>query len=163
MQFGVIRLVKIDKVLSLQVNTLTNDLVWLMPGNVPKPGDLLVVSNVSNNVVTFNYISPQTRVFNVNSNKILSIDDIDSLQICTGNTNLTITIPTDANVNIPILSTIEIVQDGTGTVTLQSQTGVNMRRNGTTATTGHILLGQYTSCIIRKMATNEWRVYGAIV
>jgi hypothetical protein len=106
----------------------------------------------------YNFPTP----FTVTANKTLADDDAFSLQYCTNASAIAITVPADATFNLPVWTTIEVQRDGAGTVTFTAAAGVVIRRLGSTATTGHQIVGQYTTCYLRKIAANEWRIFGAI-
>ena len=67
----------------------------------------------------------------------------------------TVTIPLDSSVNFPIGTSIDILQVGTGQVTIAATSGVTM--NGTP---GFKLRTQWSSATILKRAANTWIVYG---
>lgn len=99
--------------------------------------------------------------------KTFGLTDAQTFQlISNGATAVTLTIPSDTTVAFPVGTEITIAQDGTGTVTINTATTptplANLRRMGSTATTGHIMLGQYAITVIKKVAANEWRAYGGL-
>ena len=80
-----------------------------------------------------------------------------------------VTIPTNTTVGFAVGTEIEVVRYGTGTVTIKAATGVTVKydANGTaTSVAGSSvsvpIKSQYTSVVLKKMATNEWLVQGAI-
>ena len=75
----------------------------------------------------------------------------------TGGSAVQITIPTDATLNFPIGTSIDILQTNTGGVTIAAATP------GTTAvnsTPGSTLRTQWSSATLFKRAANTWVVYG---
>lgn len=102
-------------------------------------------------------------VVSISASKTFALTDAQTFQLCTNSTAITLTIPADATVNFPIGSEITIAQDNTGSVTIaQGTTAVNIRRMGSTNLTGHIMMGQYALCLLKKVAANEWRAYGGL-
>jgi hypothetical protein len=69
----------------------------------------------------------------------------------------TITIPTDATLNYPIGTTIDILQTNTGQVTIAAATPGTTTVN---ATPGLKLRTRWSSCTLMKRAANTWVVYG---
>jgi hypothetical protein len=68
---------------------------------------------------------------------------------------MTVTIPTDATVNFPIGTSIDILQTSTGQVTIAGAGGVTVN-----ATPGLKLRTTWSSCTLFKRAANTWVVYG---
>ncbi len=98
----------------------------------------------------------------VSAAKTLALTDANTFLMCTGATNFTINVPADATVNFLVGTEIDITQDGTGSITITGATGCNIRRIGSTATTGHVLMGQYAIAMIKKVAAGEWRCFGGV-
>lgn len=68
---------------------------------------------------------------------------------------VTFTIPTNANLAWPIGASMDILQTGTGQVTISPDTGVTLNY-----TPGNKLRTQWSSCTIMKRGTDSWIVYG---
>ena len=68
---------------------------------------------------------------------------------------MTVTIPTDATLNFPIGTSIDILQTSTGQVTIAGAGGVTVN-----ATPGLKLRTTWSSCTLFKRAANTWVVYG---
>jgi len=75
----------------------------------------------------------------------------------TGGSAVTISIPTDANVNYPVGTSIDILQTNTGAVTIAAVTPGTTTVNGTP---GLKLRGQWSSATLFKRAANLWVVMG---
>lgn len=101
-------------------------------------------------------------IITITASKTLALTDASTIQLSTASTAVIITVPTNATAAFPIGTGIEVSQDGTGSLTISSATGVTINRNGSTATTGHLLIGQYTTALLRKVGTDAWRLYGAV-
>ncbi len=67
----------------------------------------------------------------------------------------TLTIPTDATLNFPVGTTLDIIQTGAGQVTIAGAGGVTVN-----ATPGLKLRTQWSSATLLKRAANTWLVYG---
>lgn len=106
--------------------------------------------------------SLRTEVVSVSATKTFSLSDAGTFQNCTNSTAITLTVPADVTTNFPIGSEITINQDSTGQITLSAASGAFIRRQGSTNTTGHILVGQYSLVFLKKVAANEWRAYGGL-
>ena len=70
---------------------------------------------------------------------------------------VTITIPTDATLNYPIGTSIDILQTSTGQVTIAAATPATTTVN---ATPGLKLRTQWSSATLFKRAANTWVVMG---
>ena len=79
----------------------------------------------------------------------------DSLIEVAKSTATTITIPTDATLNFPIGTSLDILQTSTGQVTIAGAVGVTVN-----ATPGLKLRTTWSSATLFKRAANTWVVYG---
>ena len=79
-------------------------------------------------------------------NKYIKADNADAI---------TITVPTYADVAIPIGAGITIEQTGVGTVTVAGDTGVTINGNLSTG-------GQYMIVVLIKTAINTWTCIGGV-
>ena len=70
-----------------------------------------------------------------------------------------LTVPPNSSVAFPIGTIIEIGQYGPGQTTIVPGSGVTIRSPGSKLK----LTGQYSSCSLRKRATNEWWLVGDLV
>jgi hypothetical protein len=70
---------------------------------------------------------------------------------------VTLSIPTDASVNYPVGTTIDILQTNTGQVTIAAATPATTTVN---ATPGLKLRTRWSSATLLKRAANTWVVYG---
>jgi hypothetical protein len=106
--------------------------------------------------------SLRTEVVTVTASKTFNLTDAGTFQHCTNTASIILTVPTDANTNFPIGSEISLHQESTGQITLNGASGCVIRRQGSTATTGHIVVGQYSLVVLKKVAANEWRAFGGL-
>jgi hypothetical protein len=67
----------------------------------------------------------------------------------------TLTIPADGTINYPVGTTIDIIQTGSGQVTIAGAGGVTVN-----ATPGLKLRTQWSSATLLKRASNTWLVFG---
>jgi len=67
----------------------------------------------------------------------------------------TITIPPDSSLNLPVGSSLDIIQINTGEVTIAAGAGVTVN-----STPGLKLRTRWSSCTLLKRAANTWIVYG---
>ncbi len=84
-----------------------------------------------------------------------ALTERDSLIEVAKSTATTITIPTDATLNFPIGTSIDILQTSTGQVTIAGAAGVTVN-----ATPGLKLRTTWSSATLFKRAANTWVVYG---
>lgn len=68
---------------------------------------------------------------------------------------MTFTIPTNATLAWPVGASMDIIQTGTGQVTIANAVGVTLNY-----TPGNKLRTQWSSCTIMKRGTDSWIVYG---
>lgn len=86
-----------------------------------------------------------------------SLTERDSLIEVSSSSGVTITIPTDATLNFPIGTSIDILQTSTGQVTIAAATPATTTVN---ATPGLKLRTQWSSATLFKRAANTWVVMG---
>lgn len=95
-----------------------------------------------------------TNIILVTTNKTLALTDKATYQNVTSASNLTITIPKDI---FPIKSEVVIARNGTGTVTIAGSTDVTLHSDGEKRT-----IKSYGAVTVKQVATNDWRLYGAL-
>ena len=84
-----------------------------------------------------------------------ALTERDSLIEVAKSTATTVTIPTDATLNFPIGTSIDILQTSTGQVTIAGASGVTVN-----STPGLKLRTTWSSATLFKRAANTWVVYG---
>jgi hypothetical protein len=84
-----------------------------------------------------------------------ALTERDSLIEVAKSTATTVTIPTDATLNFPIGTSIDILQTSTGQVTIAGAGGVTVN-----STPGLKLRTTWSSATLFKRAANTWVVYG---
>jgi hypothetical protein len=67
----------------------------------------------------------------------------------------TLTLPADSTVNYPVGTTLDVIQTGTGQITIAGAGGVTVN-----ATPGLKLRTQWSSATLLKRASNTWLVFG---
>lgn len=88
-------------------------------------------------------------------------DNRNKLVTANNSSAQTYTIPLNSSVAFPIGSTINIIQIGTGQVTIQGNGGVTVASTGATSTAPK-LRARYSAASIIKVATDSWYVVGDI-
>jgi hypothetical protein len=86
---------------------------------------------------------------------LANLNERDTIVEIDKSTATTLTIPTNASVAYPVGTTIDIIQTGTGQVTIAGAGGVTVN-----ATPGLKLRTQWSSATLLKRAENTWLVYG---
>jgi hypothetical protein len=86
---------------------------------------------------------------------LASLTERDTIIEINKSTATTLTIPTDATVNYPVGTTLDIIQTGSGQVTIAGAVGVTVN-----ATPGLKLRTQWSSATLLKRASNTWLVFG---
>jgi hypothetical protein len=84
-----------------------------------------------------------------------NLNERDTIIEVSNGTAKTVTIPTNANVAYPVGTTIDIIQTGTGQITIAGQGGVTVN-----ATPGLKLRTQWSSATLLKRGTDTWLVFG---
>lgn len=103
------------------------------------------------------HITILTPTFASNAYTLVIGDDGDLLMLDNGATDGTVYVPTDATYNFTIGTQINLVQKGTGQITIQATTP------GTTTinyTPGNKLRTQWSGATLIKTAANEWLLMG---
>ena len=101
-----------------------------------------------------------TPVVLVTGSKTLALTDTGSVQSCSSAAPFTVTVPADASVAFAVGSSLNIIQEGVGIITIAQESGaINIRKPGSSFVTGHSTLGLYTRYLLQKIAANEWRLY----
>ena len=103
------------------------------------------------------HVDISTPTFVTNSYTITSTDDGKLLMLNNSTTAGNLLIPTDATFNFPIGTQINIVQQGTGLITVGAVTPATTTIN---ATPGKKLRAQWSSAAIVKTAANTWLLMG---
>lgn len=98
----------------------------------------------------------------VTASKFLILSDANTYQNCTNTASISLTVTNDLITNFPLWTEIEIARNDIGTVYVDADSGVVIRRLGSTTTTNHGVLAQYGAVIIKKIAANTWVIYGDI-
>ncbi len=86
---------------------------------------------------------------------LAALTERDSLIELGSSSAVTLTIPTDATLNFPVGTSIDILQTSTGQVTVAGAAGVTVN-----ATPGLKLRTTWSSATLMKRAANTWVVYG---
>ena len=103
-------------------------------------------------------VASRTPIIQKTANYTLSaLTERDSLIEVSSATSVTVSIPTDATLNYPIGTSIDILQTGAGQVTIAAVTPGTTTVN---ATPGLKLRTTWSSATLFKRAANTWVVYG---
>ena len=81
----------------------------------------------------------------------------DLIEMYSASAGITLSIPTDATLDFPIVTSIDILQTGAGQVTIAAVTPGTTTVN---ATPGSKLRTQWSSATLFKRAANTWVIYG---
>lgn len=95
-------------------------------------------------------ITPRTASYTLSN-----LDERDTIIEISNASATTLTIPTNASVAYPVGTTLDIIQTGSGQVTIAGAGGVTVN-----ATPGLKLRTQWSSATLLKRAENTWLVYG---
>ena len=147
---------------------------WKLVSNVPHPvsnvidttnatKETLVVGNLEADGVVFTdgtqtkqgTPSITTISAKTDSYTLSNLNERDTLVEINKSTATTLTIPLNATIAYPVGTSIDILQTGTGQVTIAGAAGVTVN-----ATPGLKLRTQWSSATLFKRATNSWVVFG---
>jgi len=90
--------------------------------------------------------------------KTLALTDKDKFIKCTSSSAVTITVPPNSSVAFAVGDEVSIAAYGSGTVTISAGSGVTVNSKDSNLA----IDGQYSSVILKKMATDEWILVGAL-
>lgn len=145
----------------------------LFDGYIPEPDTSVFIDTahesfalapIEVSTVTFGDGSIQTKagvpsqtsfVYKTESYTLDSLSLADNIIEVSSSSATTITIPLDSSINYPVGTSMDILQTGSGQVTIAATGGVTL--NGTP---GFKLRTQWSSATILKRAANTWIVYG---
>lgn len=99
-----------------------------------------------------------TTVTVAGTTKTLELTDASTVQKCTSGSATTITVPPNSAVAFAIDTEIAITQFGAGQITVTVGAGVTIRSSGSALKTTE----QYASATLKKIATDEWLLVGAL-
>jgi len=136
----------------LTTPALTADRIYTFPD---KNGTVAMLTDISNG-------GSYSEVVNESSSFNIVGSDGGKFLRCINTNTITITVLNDAAFDFPIGTEIEITQDSTGQVNINSGSGCAIRTEGTSQTSNFRLLGQYSVATLKKVAANEWRLYGGV-
>ena len=104
-----------------------------------------------------------TPTFTANSYTLAATDAAETLLASNAASAGTLQIPTNASVAFPIGTQINVIQTGTGQITIQAVSSGTTTINSTGATaTAPKLRTRYSSATLLKTATDTWYVVGDI-
>ena len=88
----------------------------------------------------------------------LQLVDAGKVLIFNSASNLVVTVPLDSTLDFPVGSQIAILRNGTGEVTFEGASGVDIR--SVDSSLG--ISDQYGSAVLLKIAVNEWQLIGSL-
>lgn len=89
------------------------------------------------------------------ANFTLAADIAGSAVLCSSSSAMTVTVPTNASVSLPVGSRIDLIQTGTGQVTVSGASGVTVH-----APSGNKTRAQYAVVGLIKIDTDAWIIFG---
>jgi hypothetical protein len=147
---------------------------WKLISNVPHPvGNIVNVTNAARDTLVVGNLEATGVVFSdgtqtkqgvpsittiaakTDSYTLSNLNERDTIVEISKGSATTLTIPTNSSVAYPVGTTIDIIQTGSGQVTIAGAGGVTV--NGTP---GLKLRTQWSSATLLKRAENTWLVYG---
>lgn len=121
---------------------------------------------------TISYVSNAENIPALNSTKVptvsintqagtsysLSLSDAGKLVYMTSGVSASVSVPLESSVNFPTGTRIDIVQAGTGAITISPVSGVTINSDGNKRQ----ILAQWCGASLIKTATNTWLLLGAL-
>ncbi len=86
----------------------------------------------------------------------LALADAGKMEAFTSSSAVTITIPLNSSVAFPVKSRIDILQAGSGQITISPTSGVTLNSKGGKRK----IFGQFSAATLIKVGTNEWTLIG---
>lgn len=115
-------------------------------------------STVSAAVAGTDFMAAKTDSYGIQTNTTLALTHAEKVVLVIGDSNTTITVPTDASVAFPFGTQIIISNTGKGTTTIAGASGVTINsKDGKKA-----IDGQYAAVTLYKYNTNLWFLWGAL-
>lgn len=102
-------------------------------------------------------VAAQTIITESTTSRTLALTDANDYIRTTNASATTITVPTNASVAFPIGTQIDVFQAGAGQVDFAASGGVTINYN-----TGLKIANQYQAATLKKVATDEWDLIGAL-
>jgi hypothetical protein len=111
---------------------------------------------VGTNLIARSDFSPLLFVENVvTANYTLALSDLSKVVAFNSSSNLTLTVPANADVEFPIGSVVNVYAAGTGEVAVSGASGVTVRNAG-------VIKEQFVEVSLRKRDTDEWVLVGQV-
>ena len=119
-------------------------------------GDILSASDVNSitegvNDIAFGVFNAQT-----GTSYTLALTDVAKVVSLSNAAAITLTVPDNASIALPVGTQILLYQGGAGQVTITPAAGVDVRSNGAKLK----IAGQYAVAGLLKIATDEWVAFG---
>jgi hypothetical protein len=142
-----------------------------LTGNVTGGGTFVnPIRNDTGNLVNVLYYNTSTKEVSygpasvigkltLSGNVTLSANQAGTFLYSTASTNSTVTVPSNANVAFAVGTTITVVQQGSGAITLSPQAGVTMYLGGNNISTSRTV-SPYGIGTLLKVDTNTWFING---
>lgn len=99
-----------------------------------------------------------SKIVSVTANKTLASSDAGCMLMVDSLSDLTITLPANANVSLAVGTEVEVMRYGTGAVTFEPATDVTLLSAGGADT----IADQYGCACLKKVDTNEWVLAGGL-
>jgi len=152
---------------NLSVNDTTisaaDDMTLTATGNLVIDSNLITAGNIEATVNGFDIGYLEIPQVSLSANRIAAPSDSGKHYYSTASSDITLTIPSNANVAFPTGTTFTIVVQGPGNLTLAEQNeDVNLYLAGN-AISGNRIIGSYGEAYLLKVATNTWFVNGIVI
>lgn len=128
-------------------------------GNIDITGDITATGDIDATVNGFEIGYRSIPQVSFTSNATLGLTDSGKHYYSTSASNLTLLIPTNSSVAFEVGASINIINLGTGTITVSPDTGVTLYFAGT-PTTGSRDVSAYGAGTLQKVATDTWFLVG---
>jgi len=128
-------------------------------GNINTTGDIIITGNVYGSVNGYEIGYRNIPQVGWSSNVVLGLTDGGKHYYTTSASTITVTVPTNANVAFEIGDTVNFMNQGNATCSINLQSGVTMYLAGN-STSGARTLSGYGVASLTKVATDTWFITG---
>ena len=125
-------------------------------GNVVITASTIGAATVTDGKVTASQAS--SAISTKTADYTLVLADAGKMIMVNSSNDCLVTIPANSSVAFPVGTEIEIAKLGTGAVTIDASSGVTIDSLDSMTD----IAGQYATVAIKKIATNEWLLVGAL-
>jgi hypothetical protein len=138
--------------------TMTNTLATKADSNTVNASLATKADTDTVNASLSNKVDKTKTIDEITANYTVVLDDAATILNCNNTSGITITIPLNATVALPVGTEIAFIRKNTGEVTIAGAVGVTI----SSADSKFKIKGQYGTAAVLKVAENEWILAGSL-